>query len=475
MSARKWIVYSMGMLLVFTTVAVHATSHVRIVRLSYVDGKVQMERAYNQGLERAILNSPVIEGSRIVTGSDGLAEIEFENKTTVRLGEATEVRFRQLLVNDAGDKVNEVELVRGTMYFDTRGDKHDIDRVIASDRTFVLRHDSQTRFMTIGDRVQASVMKGEASLDNNGQIVQVKKNDTLTVDAANAAGFTVAQGIDSLPLDRWNNERAAYQTAYSNTSDIYGGNHLGVYGFGDLAYYGDFMNLPGYGLAWQPYGISSWAAWNPYLVGAWTFLNGFGYTWASAYPWGWMPYHYGSWAYQTGLGWFWYPGNSFKGGGVATNWVATAPVVNPPAGYSAPVAPIAPANAPRPSIMVGRVGSTAAFIPDGRVPPNFRSVINDRSGLAGTTGSTYATAGGAGVHPSRAVTATKAAQNAHVFEAPPQHTLMPTMMNGGYGPSASTSGSGFGTTHSSATGMRGSVHTGSSAAGHSGGSASSPK
>jgi hypothetical protein len=108
MSARKWIVYSMGMLLVFTTVAVHATSHVRIVRLSYVDGKVQMERAYNQGLERAILNSPVIEGSRIVTGSDGLAEIEFENKTTVRLGEATEVRFRQLLVNDAGDKVNEV-------------------------------------------------------------------------------------------------------------------------------------------------------------------------------------------------------------------------------------------------------------------------------------------------------------------------------------------------------------------------------
>jgi len=188
-----------------------------------------------------------------------------------------------------------------------------------------------------------------------------------------------------------------------------------------------------------------------------------------------MPYHYGSWAYQTGLGWFWYPGNSFKGGGVATNWVATAPVLNPPAGYSAPVAPVAPANAPRPSIMVGRVGSTAAFIPDGRVPPNFRSVINDRSGLAGTTGSTYATAGGAGVHPSRAVTATKAAQNAHVFEAPPQHTPMPSMMNGGYGPSASTSSSGSGTTHSSATGMRGSVHTGSSAAGHSGGSASSPK
>ena len=91
-----------------------ATSHVRIVRLSYEDGKVQMDRAAGQGLERAILNSPIVEGSRIVTGTDGLAEVEFENNSTVRLGETTEVVFRQLLINDAGDKVNEVELVRGT-------------------------------------------------------------------------------------------------------------------------------------------------------------------------------------------------------------------------------------------------------------------------------------------------------------------------------------------------------------------------
>ncbi len=112
--------------------AAHATSHVRIVRLSYVDGNVQMERASGQGMERAILNAPIVEGSRIFTGANGLAEVEFEDNSTVRLGEATEVRFSQLLINDAGDKVNEVELVRGTMYFDAHGGKHDIDRVIAA-------------------------------------------------------------------------------------------------------------------------------------------------------------------------------------------------------------------------------------------------------------------------------------------------------------------------------------------------------
>jgi hypothetical protein len=440
-----------------------------------MDGKVQMERAWGQGLERAILNSPVIEGSRIVTGTDGLAEVEFEDNTTVRLGENTEIRFPQLVVNDPGERVNEVYLVRGTIYFDTRGDKHDINRVIAADRTFVLKHDSQIRFMTIGEKVQAAVMKGEASLDNNGQIVQVKKNDTVTLDATNPAGFSVAQGVDSLPLDKWNNERAAYQTAYSNNGDVYGAKHLGVYGFSDLSYYGNFMNLPGYGLAWQPYGVSSWGAWNPYMVGAWTFLDG-GYAWASPYPWGWMPYHYGSWAYQTGLGWFWYPGNSFRGGNVGTTWVGTAPVVNAPAGFSAPVAPVVSTNGPSPTVVVGRVGNAAAFIPDGRVPPNFRSVINDRSGLTGSRSPSYSTAAGSGtsVPNSRAVAPRQASQSGHVFAAPPQPSIVPSM-NASYGPSAAPAGGGFGSTHSSSTGMHSAGHAGSWSAGHSGGSATSPK
>ena len=67
-------------------IGAEAESHVRIIRLSYVDGQVQMDRATGQGLERAILNTPVTEGFRLVTGHDGLAEVEFEDNTTVRVG-----------------------------------------------------------------------------------------------------------------------------------------------------------------------------------------------------------------------------------------------------------------------------------------------------------------------------------------------------------------------------------------------------
>ncbi len=200
-----------------------ATSHVRIVRLSYEDGSVQMSRATGQGLERAILNSPIVEGSSVVTGTDGLAEVEFENNSTVRLGQATDVRFRQLLINDAGELINEVELVRGTMYFDTRFGKNNIYRVVAADRTFVVPRKSQVRFMMNGDEVEVSVLNGEAQLvNNNAEIVKIKKNDTLNSDASNSAGFTIAKGVDGIPLDRWNNERAAYQTVYAYNNTGYG-------------------------------------------------------------------------------------------------------------------------------------------------------------------------------------------------------------------------------------------------------------
>ena len=484
-----------GMLL--AAVSALATSHVRIVRLSYESGQVEIDRGPGQGLERAILNSPVIEGSRVVTGTDGLAEVEFENNSTVRLGEASEVKFRQLLINDAGDKVNEVELARGTVYFDTRAGKDDIYRVIAAGQTFVLRHNSEMRFIMSGDQVQASVLNGEAQFDNNGQLVRLKKNDTVTMDANSPAGFVVAKGFDKLPLDAWNSERGAYQTAYSYNNNGYGNKAISGFGYSDLAYYGGFATLPGYGLVWQPYGASTWLGWDPYMSGAWAFTPGLGYAWASAYPWGWLPYHYGNWAYQGGIGWFWYPGNSLNGGGVVTNWQGNAPVVNPPAGYKLPTAPPTPANGNRATMLVGTIGRMPAYLPGGPVPPDFRSVIIDHSGIKGMTapgggGSTSAGAGGARVANSRSMRsantggtfaspqarglASAAAHNnnsgGHVFVTP--QSAAPAMSPGwgsqGFG---AAPGSGFGRGTGMASGS-GTGHAGGNAAGH-GGSSPAPK
>ena len=89
MAKRAEYALVMMTVVLLAVVSAQATSHVRIVRLSYESGSVRMDRATGQGLERALLNSPIVEGSRIVTGNDGLAEVEFENNSVVRIGSNT--------------------------------------------------------------------------------------------------------------------------------------------------------------------------------------------------------------------------------------------------------------------------------------------------------------------------------------------------------------------------------------------------
>ena len=299
----------LAVVFVLAGIGAQAESHVRIIRLSYIDGTVEMDRGVGQGMEKAILNTPVTEGVRLATGNDGLAEVEFENNSTIRLGENSEIQFTKLLNDDQGAKVNEVQLLRGTAYFDTKGSKDDIYSASVGSSVFLVHRDTQLRVSDNDGNATASVLKGEVEFENQQHDVKVGKKETLTVNPSSASGYEIAKGVDAAPLDRWNNERSAYQESYSyNNPGVSSG--LNSYGYADLNYYGGWSNLPGVGYGWQPYGVSNWFGWNPYMAGAWAFYPGFGYTWASAYPWGWLPYHYGTWTYQGGGGWFWIPGGA---------------------------------------------------------------------------------------------------------------------------------------------------------------------
>ncbi len=422
---------------VLASVGAQAESHVRIIRLSYIDGTVQMDRATGQGLEKAILNTPVTEGVRLATGSDGLAEVEFENNSTVRLGENSEVRFTKLVVDDAGAKVNDIQLVRGTAYFDTKGSKDDIYRATVGDSVFAVHRDSQVRLSDETGNPKVSVLKGEVELENQTQAVKVHKKETLTVEPGVASGYEVAKGVDAGPLDRWNEERSAYQTAYSyNNTGV--GPKMNGYGYSDLAYYGGWSDLPGIGYGWQPYGVSSWAGWNPYTAGAWGFAPGLGYTWASAYPWGWLPYHYGSWSYVGNAGWFWVPGSgNYGNSGWYANGFRSAPIVHGPAGWQAPTQPpITGSAAYAPTVKVGTIGNLPAAIPGGRVPPNFRSVVPNYAAATVRPGyHPYATAR---APQQTAATNARASYgnhpSGHVFATPRPATAMgaPSPWSGGY-------------------------------------------
>src|SRR5664279_2364658 len=100
----------------FLGVSASAESKARIVRLSEVQGTVQIDRAAADGFEKAFINLPVVEGSKLKTGKDGRAEVEFEDGSALRLAPNSEVNFVHLALGDDGQKLSTVQLVSGTVY-----------------------------------------------------------------------------------------------------------------------------------------------------------------------------------------------------------------------------------------------------------------------------------------------------------------------------------------------------------------------
>ena len=171
-----------------------AESHVRIVRLSYLNGQVQTDRATGQGLERAILNTPITQGVRLVTGDDGLAEVEFENESALRIAENSEIQFQTLSMNDNGAKINEIEVLKGVVYLDARSKGDDIYRLKSGDSIFLVQRDTQLRLTVNADQAQLAVFKGNVELVGLPQMVNVKRKETLTLDPSSPAEYKIASG-----------------------------------------------------------------------------------------------------------------------------------------------------------------------------------------------------------------------------------------------------------------------------------------
>ncbi len=335
--------------LVFLTLPAFAESSARIVRLSYLDGNVQVDRGAGQGLERAILNLPVTQGMQVITGKDGTAEIEFEDGSTLRLVPNTSVNFARLALRDDGRRISSVELRSGTAYLESNS-KRDEYTVAGGGQQIAVTHPARVRITRNDPDFRVAVFKGEADVVGNGDSVHVKKDETLSLDLDDSSRYQLAKGIDSESYDTWARERDTYRSTYaSNHHDNYDSAYS--YGWSDLNYFGNFFSLAGYGPLWQPYGMGPY--WDPFSDGAWVWYPGYGYTWVSAYPWGWMPYRYGTWLFVPGYGWCWRPATYWN------TWTVMPVVTSPPPGYIVPHPPstvrsFSGTGAPPRTIAVGR-------------------------------------------------------------------------------------------------------------------------
>ena len=320
---------------------------VRAVRLSDVEGLVQIFQGDQVAFAQAEPNMPVVEGMRLVTGDNGRVEIEFEDGSVARVTPDSSISLEQLRRNGDGTTVTQIDALTGLTYYELSAAGGKIGVRFNSDVATPLGS-AVFRISLDSAPNQLAVMHGAVHVeDGEGVALDVHPSQTFQTDPQQPGEFTVAQNITADSWDQWNSDRdQALSDLESNetTARASAGNPDDP-AWNDLDYYGNWYNLPGYGQVWAPAGVD--ASWDPFGDGAWGYYPSFGYTWVSAYPWGWWPYHCGAWDYLDGWGWIWVPGNcgwGFYGAG----WYPYATVWRVPKGYVPPVRPRVPGPHPRP-------------------------------------------------------------------------------------------------------------------------------
>jgi hypothetical protein len=398
-----------------------ADSQARIVRLSDVQGKVQIDKNSGLGFENAFANLPITQGTQLRTRENGRAEIEFEDGSTLRLTPNTAVEFSTLGLSDAGKRLSTVDLVEGKAYVNWLGKSGDEFTLNFSQEKVTLTHAAHFRVTHSSSMAEIASFQNDLEVVGPSGAVKVDKKKMVTFDLNGNGQSTVAKNFEADPYDQWDKELIEYHDQYSkNNSTPYG------YGYSDLGYYGGYRNVAGYGMLWQPYFTG--VGWNPFMDGAWSWYPGFGYMWASAYPWGWMPYYYGNWVYVPTYGWGWQPGgwNGWRGG---IHYVGAAAV-----GFRPPVAPVGTVS----TVAVGKGGPVVA------TAAPLRRVVNNGSAGLGIARGSYAS-----LHHLNTQVAKRGSVELHSAPA--------------FAASSAHAGYGYGAAHSTAS----SDHVSSTSSGHS--------
>jgi len=296
-----------------------AVSKVRIVRLSEMKGTVQVDRGTGNGYEAAMTNLPIVEGSWLLTG-EGVAEVEFEDNSTVRLAPSSIVKFGELDRLATGATVSSIDVLKGTVYASLVKEKSANQfNLVFGDQKVALAPGTHVRLDMQPSNAELAVLDGTVSVNGPSGAIEVPHKKTVTLALAGTSEPTVEKKVAEEPTDAWDQNSAAYHARVSMVSALNGTPYS--YGLNDLSYYGNFMDAGGCGTMWRPYFAS--AAWDPYSNGAYAWYPGAGYSWVSPYPWAWTPYHSGSWSFCPGMGWGWQPGGAWYG---LANATATGPV-----------------------------------------------------------------------------------------------------------------------------------------------------
>jgi hypothetical protein len=272
---------------------------VRMARFSYVSGNVTW-RAGNSGeWTAATTNQPIQQGAQVWINDGGRADIQFDDGSELRLGNAALVTLK-LLYSDAQGEFSQITLNDGLATLVARHDVsvYQVDTPLVSVKS---KGPSQIRF-GVDSGAEIAVQRGSATVEGAQGKLTLNTGDYLDLANENST-YTTHPLPRQDSWDRWNADRNQLLDAATETKRHVPPN-IGLVA-GDLDEYGSWREDPKYGWVWVPRVSSS--DWRPYHDGRWVWVDPYGWTWVGDEAWGWAPYHYGTWIDEP-YGWAWCPG-----------------------------------------------------------------------------------------------------------------------------------------------------------------------
>ncbi|MEW6212647.1 MAG: DUF6600 domain-containing protein [Acidobacteriota bacterium] len=305
------------------TSAVEADTSVepRAARIDRVDGSVAIARVVEDeepDWAEATTNTPVTVGDRIYARGDSRASIALTGHNFVELKPDASLDFLAL-----EEEKTQLALRSGSALFD-------IGELDENEAFEVATPGGAVNFVEVGlyqigidgDNTVISVLSGRAQVVGleGSEYISQGQVLTLTATSTQALSSTLEPQLAGSIVD--NHYRYRYPKTYDGrylnydayladpfyydpyrTSESYRYVPADVPGLYDLDYYGEWIEIDGYGHCWSPRVSAGWA---PFRYGRWDIDPLWGMTWVSYEPWGWAPYHYGRWAFVNQR-WFWVP------------------------------------------------------------------------------------------------------------------------------------------------------------------------
>jgi hypothetical protein len=294
-----------------------ASQPVSAARLSSVDGQVQLSQGGQALADQAVVNTPLFEGTRVVTGDDGRAEIQLEDGSVARISPNSSLTLT-VLRGQNGVSDAEITLDSGLGYFELQGGQSGGSangqagtiRIRFGDSVVTASGFSVFRINLDNPPGELAVFSGNAHLEwGNAIAVDLHGGESVVLNGADAARYDLTESIEPDSWDTWNSDRDQMLNAEaaSKTGATNGFADSSNPAWNDLDANGNWYNVPGQGYVWSPYDAAN-TGWDPYGNGNWMWGPQSGYFWVSSYPWGYLPYQCGNWNFYDGFGWGWAPG-----------------------------------------------------------------------------------------------------------------------------------------------------------------------